>query len=111
MASNDTARDEIVLGYVTAPDYDTAHEIGRYLVEKNLAACINIYKISSIYRWHGKIEEDGECVIIIKTARRMVSHIESEIKKIHPYEVPCIIFISTIHVNTEYRDWLLENIK
>ncbi len=95
----------MILVYITNPDKKTAHKIGKYLVEKRLVACINIFPIESYYWCKGKIEKTKECVVIAKTLEKNYGKIKKEIREIHPYTVPCIIKIKA-DVNKEYLEWL-----
>jgi len=100
----------MILVYITNPDKKTANKIGKYLVEKRLCACVNIFPIESYYWWQGKIEKAKEWVIIGKTLEKNYEKIKKEIKNIHPYSVPCIIKIKA-DVNEEYLEWLRREIR
>ena len=101
----------MILVYITNPDRKTALRVGRYLLEKRLCACVNIFKIQSLYWWKQKIENSDEYLIIAKTIDKNYSKIEKEIKKIHPYSVPCILKIKVEKANKDYLDWLLKELK
>lgn len=95
--------------YVTTPDKKEARKIGRALVEGNLAACANIIDgMESIYKWKGEIQEDNECVLIIKTHYSRVKKVTRLVKEMHSYECPCVISITLAENegNEEYLDWL-----
>jgi periplasmic divalent cation tolerance protein len=79
---------------VTVPNLEEAKKIARILVESRLAACVNIiHNILSIYRWKGKIEEDNEYLLLIKTIEENNEQIIQKILEIHSYENPeCIGF-------------------
>jgi periplasmic divalent cation tolerance protein len=100
----------MILVYITNHDKKTAYKIGKYLVEKRLCACVNIFPIESYYWWKGKIEKAKEWVVIAKTLVKNYEKIKKEIKNIHPYTVPCIIKIKA-DVNKEYLDWLRSKIR
>jgi len=100
--------------YVTTPNKKDAQEIGRALVEENLAACANIIEgMHSIYKWKGEIQEEGECVLIIKTHFSRVKKVTRRIKEMHSYEVPAVVSLTITEDegNIEYLDWLEENSK
>ena len=80
-----------VVIYTTFPDEKTAQSIVHRLLEQKLAACGNIFKISSIYRWKSKIEQTDEFGVFIKTQEHLYDKVETCIKKHHSYEVPEII--------------------
>ena len=94
----------------TSPKKEVAEYIGKTLVEKKLAACVQIVgPVSSIYRWKGQIEIDEEWQCRIKTVIGRKDQVEQIIKKIHPYDVPEIIVTEIIDGSEEYMDWLREN--
>ncbi|HET8864433.1 MAG TPA: divalent-cation tolerance protein CutA [Gracilimonas sp.] len=95
--------------YVTTSDKKEAQKIGRALVEKKLAACVNILDgMQSIYMWDGEIQEDEECVLLVKTHYSRVQKVTRLIKDMHSYEVPCIISLTITEDegNEEYLNWL-----
>ncbi len=94
---------------VTTPDNTTAERIAYQLLEKKLAACINIVpNLTSIYKWMGKIETSQETLMIIKTKTELFEEIKKEIRRIHPYQVPEIISIPIQDGNKEYLKWIEE---
>ncbi len=92
--------------YITAGNMDEAKMIGRYLVEKRLAACANIFPISSIYIWKDNIEEAEEFVILAKTKSSRVKDIEKKVKEMHSYEVPCIVSFRMDEGSADYLKWI-----
>lgn len=96
--------------YITTPSRAEAEQIGRMLVEKELAACVNIIPgMESIYRWKGRIETSQECVLIAKTTRRNMARLTHAVKQAHSYEVPCVVALTVTEQegNEEYLTWLL----
>lgn len=101
---------ESIVVYVTTPNEEEAANIAKTLVEEKLAGCINILKgVRSIYRWQGKIEDDSEALMIIKTQRALFEPLEKRIKEIHSYTVPEIIAIPIIDGSYDYLNWLKES--
>lgn len=94
--------------YVTCRDFEEASTISMNLLEKHLVACANIFPIRSLYSWKGKIEDDSEVAIIMKTQKKHQKKIISEIKSLHSYEVPCIEFLPISTGNPEYLKWVLD---
>ena len=95
--------------YVTTKDKTEARTIAKTLIEEQLVACANILDgMESIYRWEGKIVEDQECVLILKTPYHNVPRITDRIKNLHSYEVPCVISLTMTEQegNEEYLDWI-----
>jgi len=91
----------------TCPDLKTAEKIATELVEKRLAACVNIIKIEkSIYRWKGKTRAEREYLLIIKTTKTRYPRLETRIKSMHPYDVPEIIGLKIEKGNNRYIEWV-----
>lgn len=95
------------MAYITTPSKEAALLIGKHLLEKNLAACINILdNMTSLYRWQGKVQEDKECIVIAKTTVQKQGDLMKEVKRNHEYDCPCIVFYPIINGLTEYTDWI-----
>ncbi len=97
--------------YITAGSIDEAKSIGRVLVEERFAACVNIFPITSIYRWKDNIEEAGEFVMLVKTVTSKVKDIEKRVKQLHSYEVPCIISFKMDSGSEDYLKWIGDCVK
>jgi len=98
-----------VILYSTTVDEAEAKLIGRALVEGKLAACVNILpKMRSIYRWKGNVEEEDECVLIAKTTKDNVDTATLLIRKLHSYELPCVVVIPMVAGLEAYLDWIIE---
>ena len=92
---------------VTASSEEEAKKIAFSLVEKRVAACVNLIKdIESIYRWKGKISDEKEVLILIKTRKKLYKSVEEEIKKLHSHEVPEIIALPIISGSKDYLYWM-----
>ena len=86
---------------------DQAAKIARELVEKRLAACVNILPgVRSIYRWQGAIEDDSEVLLVIKSSRALFDRLRTEIEKLHSYEVPEVIALTVIDGTQNYLNWM-----
>ena len=84
-----------------------AEKIAKSLIDKRLAACVQIAgPIKSIYRWKGRIETAKEWVCVIKTRKDLYKKVEKAIKKIHPYEIPEIIAVPIAAANKDYLKWI-----
>lgn len=100
--------DSIVV-YITASGEEEAAKIARILVEERLAACVNILKDArSIYRWQGKIEDEKESLMIIKTRKELFDPLVKRVKEVHSYTVPEIISLPIIEGSEDYMKWLKE---
>jgi periplasmic divalent cation tolerance protein len=98
--------------FCTVPNFEVAREIARGIVSDKLAACCNIIPgITSIYTWKNEIQEDSELLLMIKTKESTIPELTEKIKKLHPYEVPEIITLNINQGNSEYLNWVNENVK
>ncbi|MBI5633144.1 MAG: divalent-cation tolerance protein CutA [Nitrospirae bacterium] len=98
---------EFVVVLITAPNEDDAAKMANDLVASRLAACVNIIRnIRSIYRWQGKIEDEGEVLMLVKTKQESFRDLEKRVKEIHPYTVPEIIALPVIEGSADYLQWL-----
>ena len=89
------------------PDRDSAAKLARALIEKRLAACINILSpCRSVYRWKGKIEDAEEFPMLIKTTRERYDELEAAIRAGHPYELPEIIAVPLAGGLPAYLEWV-----
>ncbi|XP_073417429.1 protein CutA isoform X3 [Dendrobates tinctorius] len=97
--------------YVTCPNETVAKDIARGLVERKLAACVNIIpQITSIYEWKGKIEEDSEILLMIKTRSSKVPAVTDYVRSVHPYEVCEVISVPIEQGNPPYLSWITDNV-
>lgn len=94
------------MGYVTVPDRATARRIARAIIERRLAACANFWPVESIYRWRGKREEAHEFVLVFKTRRSLLKNLIAEVRRMHPYEVPCIVSYPMGPALGSFLDWI-----
>jgi periplasmic divalent cation tolerance protein len=95
--------------YVTAPDEAAARKIADGLIEARLAACVNIIPgMRSVYRWEGKIESANELVLIVKTTAAAASAARDLIRKLHPYELPCVVALAADEdgSNADFLAWI-----
>lgn len=99
-----------VVLYITNPSEEIAEKIANHLLEKRLVVCVNIFPVKSMYWWKGGIEKGKEFVIIAKTLEERYEEIKEELRKIHPYEIPCIIKIPAT-ANDEYLKWVEREVK
>jgi len=91
----------------TTETTEQAQKIAQFLVEKKLAACVQINApIESIYRWKGKIETANEWLCLIKTREDLFDIVEAAIKRLHSYETPEIIAVPIVKGSKEYLNWI-----
>ena len=103
---------EIRLILCTFPDAASARQIGTVIIEKQLAACVNLIPgVESVYRWQGKVESAAEVLAVFKTSAAVFPDFERELAKLHPYEVPEIIALAPAAVAENYAGWLLGSLR
>jgi periplasmic divalent cation tolerance protein len=103
---------DVLLVISTFPSQEVARQIGTLLVEKQLAACVNLLPgAESIYRWQGKTESAAEILAIFKTATATYPAFERELALLHPYDVPEIIAIEPAAIAETYRAWVLSSVR
>ncbi len=95
---------------VTASSQQEAEKIASSLVELQLAACVSIFPIQSIYTWQGKVHNGQEWQLLIKTNLTLFSSLEAKIKELHSYEVPEIIALSILAGSQQYLSWIEEQV-
>lgn len=109
MPENFADKENVVLVYTTFPDCTSAKHVGGELVDRGLAACVNILPgMVSIYRWRGARETSEEVVIIIKTRAGRADEVVSEVERLHPYDTPAIVTLAASGGSQGYADWIRE---
>ena len=109
MAKEPNQREYVVI-LVTVTSEEEGLRIARSLVDSRLSACVNIISgLRSIYRWNGKIWDENEFLLLIKTRMVLFEQVEGKIKEIHSYEVPEIVAIPITRGSETYLNWLWES--
>ncbi|XP_055678326.1 protein CutA homolog [Lutzomyia longipalpis] len=99
------------VAFVTTPDESSAKKLAHLLVERKLAACVNVIpQITSIYDWDGKINEDNEVLLMIKTRTSRVDEICKLVKDNHSYSVAEVISLPIENGNPPYMEWLSKTV-
>ncbi|MGL4399376.1 MAG: divalent-cation tolerance protein CutA [Luteolibacter sp.] len=99
---------EVLVILCTFPDSEQARQIGTVLVERQLAACVNLLPaVESIYRWQGKVEKADEVLAIFKTTTAAFPAFEKTLTELHPYQVPEIIAVQPAAVAETYAAWVI----
>ena len=93
----------------TYPDKKSITKIANMLVKRQIVACVNVVKISSVYSWKKKIENTSEYLAIFKTTKKNIKKLKNEIRKTHPYKVPEIAEITISSLNNSYLKWLIDS--
>lgn len=97
--------------YITCRDMKEAKLIATKLLEKKLIACANIFPITSMFRWQGKISEEPEVAMICKTKKELFGEIKEAAKELHSYDIPCIVGWGWHGSDDDYRQWVEEETK
>jgi periplasmic divalent cation tolerance protein len=101
---------DYVIVLTTLPADADGPGFGRNLVEERLAACVNLLPVmESVFRWEGRVEQDSERQIIIKTSRERVPVLWERIRELHPYEVPEFLVLPVHDGSDAYLRWLGES--
>ena len=101
--------DETLLVLTHLPDRDAALKLARELVERRLAACVNVLgQCTSVYRWKGAVEDAQEVPLLIKSRSALYEALEAAISELHPYELPEIIAIPVVRGLGDYLAWVGE---
>jgi periplasmic divalent cation tolerance protein len=96
----------------TCPTREAASAIATALIEERLAACVNqLPGVKSLYRWEGRVEDDDELMLLIKTTASQYPAVEAMIRSLHPYEVPEIIGIPLTIGSDAYFDWIRNSVR
>ena len=93
----------------TFPNKQSVTGIANKLVKKKLVACVNMTKISSVYTWKGKVQNQNEYLAFFKTTKKNQLILKKELKKLHPYDVPEIAEINVESINQPYMKWLVDS--
>ena len=98
---------DALLVFTTLPSADKAAELAKVLVEERLAACANLLPaIRSIYRWQGKLQDENEVLVLLKTRAEHLEWLKLRILELHPYEVPEVLAVPVEAGYQPYLDWL-----
>lgn len=97
---------------VTAPTVARAVRIARALVEERLAACGNVVPgLRSLFRWEGKVQDQAEALLLLKTTRRRFRALRARVLALHPYQVPEILALPVEAGNAAYLDWIASSVR
>lgn len=105
-------KDKLIVVLTTCPSQEVASQLSRALVTEQLAACVNaIPGISSTYIWKGKVQTDGEVLLMIKTTEARFEAVKTRVAALHPYELPELMAIPVCAGAENYLAWVRENVK
>lgn len=102
---------KMLFGYVTCKNEADAEQLGEALVRKKLAACaVVLHHAKSFFRWKSSVQQNSEALLLLKAPLRNKKKLESEIKKMHSYEIPCILFWEA-ECSGDYGKWIENAVK
>lgn len=98
---------DFIFVYVTFASKNEAETVAETLLEQHLVSCANIFEpCTSVYRWKGQIHKATEAVCIFKSIRENYPELQEEIKKLHSYEVPCIVALPVLDGLPDFLNWI-----
>ena len=101
--------EQALLVLTNLADMASAQALARALVERRLAACVNVLPaVQSIYRWNGAVEEAAEVTLLIKTTAARYAELEQAIRALHPYELPEVIAVTVSAGSPAYLGWIAQ---
>jgi periplasmic divalent cation tolerance protein len=102
--------DECIVVFITAPSIESAEAIGKSLVEKGLAACVNmIPAVTSVYVWEGELCREQEILMMAKSVISLFPSLEAHVKELHDYDEPEIIAVPITEGSESYLKWVRES--
>jgi periplasmic divalent cation tolerance protein len=101
--------DAVVL--FTALPVAQAESIAQTLVDEQYVACVNLFPITSVYRWKGAVQKDAEIMALLKTTRVLEPHVRARLVELHPYEVPEVIALDLASVHPPYLQWIIDSVR
>jgi periplasmic divalent cation tolerance protein len=103
--------DQVIVGFSSCPDEATARRIAEALVSERLATCVNrLAGCTSTYFWDGRLQDDPEILLIIKTTAARLAELEARLKVLHPYELPELIVLTVTGGNERYLQWVRDGV-
>jgi periplasmic divalent cation tolerance protein len=102
----------MLIVFTTTPNIEEAEDLAKKIVEAKLAACVQVLPgMKSFYFWKGKVQNDSEHLLLIKTLEENFADLETFIKENHSYDVPEIVAVSSEKVSDDYTNWITDYLK
>jgi periplasmic divalent cation tolerance protein len=96
-----------IVVFITTKDAEEAEKIGKTLVKRRQAACVNIIpEVSSHFWWKDKLDSSKECLLVVKTRDSLLPDIIKSVRKMHSYSIPERIALPIVGGNPDYLDWI-----
>lgn len=104
--------EKYVVALVTAPSTEVGEAIAHALLERRLAACVNVTpSLTSVYNWHRELCTDEEVLLVIKTTRAALDEVIPVVRDLHPYDVPEIVALPIVAGSEDYLRWIDEVVR
>ncbi len=99
--------DDVLAVYLTFPDEASAEQLARVLVERRLAACVNVMPgARSCYRWEGAVVTEAEVLAVAKTRAGRLDALVAAVREFHPFDLPCVVAYPSAGGDAAYLDWI-----
>ena len=103
---------DAIVVFMTSRDADEARRLAEMLVEKRLAACVQILpEMQSVYRWQGKVDSSREWLLLAKTTQERFPAVRDAIRKLHSYDLPECVAINIEDGSSDYLQWLTDSVQ
>ena len=104
--------EQVIVAFSTCPDEATAQRLAHALVSERLATCVNrIAGVTSTYFWDGRLQDDAEILLIIKTTAARQAELAARLKALHPYELPELVVLPVVGGNEPYLQWVRSGVE
>ena len=104
--------EQVIVALSTCPDEATARTIAQTLVSEHLATCVNrLSGVTSTYFWDGRLQDDAEILLIIKTTAARQAELAARLKALHPYELPELVVLPVTGGNEPYLQWVRSGVE
>lgn len=99
--------EQVIVALSTCPDEATAKRLAEAFVSERLATCVNrLGGVGSTYFWDGRLQDDAEILLIIKTTAARLAELEARLQALHPYELPELVVLPVLSGNERYLQWV-----
>lgn len=104
--------DQVILALSTCPDEASARALAVTLVEERWATCVNrVSGLRSVYFWEGRLQDDAEILLMIKTTAARLAGLTERLRSLHPYDLPELIAIPVMAGNEDYLEWVRQGVE
>jgi periplasmic divalent cation tolerance protein len=105
-------KNTVLVAFTTCPDAETADRLARALVSEGLAACVNrLEGVRSTYFWDGRLQDEAEILLMIKTTAGNLGALTERLRALHPYDVPELVAIPAAGGNEPYLEWVRTSVR